>query len=44
MAITVDMVLLIIATILMIASALNVQTPVDLWKLGWSLVVLSFAF
>jgi len=39
MAITVDMVLAIIAVILMVISSFNVASPVDLWKLGWAFAV-----
>jgi hypothetical protein len=44
MALTVDTVLLGIAVILMVVSAFNVNSPLELWKLAWAFVIASLIF
>jgi hypothetical protein len=44
MQVTADLILLIVAVILFVVSAFNVQSPVDLFKLAWAFVVGSLIF
>jgi len=40
---TISLILLIVAIILMVLSAVGVETRIDLYKLGWACVVAAFA-
>ena len=44
MTLTIHTVLLLIAALLLILSAFNVRSQVDLFKLGWGVAVLAFVF